>query len=323
MRLGRSVAALGATAALAASGAFLAGPAAAEVTSETSDFTLDVPFQIDPDAETVTVSGKGCKPVDGKPSTVIAVLASQTDDGKLKQKPAATETSADGTWSVAVPVKAAIAEDGASPIDGTWAIHAACLNYANTQVDSLAHPVLLDATSVDGTTFTISGQTAGQQTIEVNGVGWTEGKEVTITLNKADGDSVAELGKAAPAADGTFTFSTTLPKVPDGTYELNMVDSRGEGGTSVDLIKVDNGVYSIINRGGNGGIDDDDDNNSTASASPSAVAVPAANPQTTSKPAASGRNELARTGANTMAAIVVAGGLVAGGVVLASRRRKA
>lgn len=319
MRFARPLSALGAAALLAA-GAGLASPADAVVhTSDDGTFTVDAPFRVDPEAASVTVTGTGCLPdASGKPSTVVYTLVSQTGAPSSADRAQTTTAKADGTWSASVPVAPTIKADGGSIVDDKWSIIAACRTYAGHNASSVEAPVLLDNTPITGSTYTISGATKGAQTISVNGSGWTSGKEVTLSLSVVDGDPVAELGKITPNTEGNFAFTTTLPEVADGTYELTMVDTRGENGASVNTIKVTNGVYEVTQRAGGGaggGMGDPTASATTASTTPAAT-IP--------RPSASAKSTaLARTGASVTIGVVAVGALLTGGAALLARRRKA
>lgn len=102
MRLGRSIAALGGALALVAAGAALTSPAAADA----SDFRLndDSAIRTAPTAA-VTVSGTGCAPVNGKPSTVAWGLITNGGNGNAAIRDAVTAGD-DGSWTVTVDIPA-------------------------------------------------------------------------------------------------------------------------------------------------------------------------------------------------------------------------
>ena len=290
MRLGRSAATLGATAALVAAGAAVSTPAFAN-----GDFTYtsDYTGVASPD-ETLTISGTGCASTDGNPTSVVWSVAA---DQESLSSGASQATGAfgsiipndDGTWTAAIDLPTATEAAGLSD-QQRGVLGFACYNYDNKVVDSFNVSLALDSTKPDGS-YTLTTTADGTQTIETTITGFTPEETIRFGVVPADshgtgtsptGDDFTELTTFTADADGGATGSFPVPAdLPDGRYRVGVVgDSHGEYGYFQNLL-VKDGTYSITSEDGSTtGTGSSDSSSSTddASAAPTpttdASAVP-------------------------------------------------
>ena len=254
MRLGRSAATLGATAALVAAGAAVSTPAFAN-----GDFTYtsDYTGVASPD-ETLTISGTGCASTDGNPTSVVWSVAA---DQESLSSGASQATGAfgsiipndDGTWTAAIDLPTATEAAGLSD-QQRGVLGFACYNYDNKVVDSFNVSLALDSTKPDGS-YTLTTTADGTQTIETTITGFTPEETIRFGVVPADshgtgtsptGDDFTELTTFTADADGGATGSFPVPAdLPDGRYRVGVVgDSHGEYGYFQNLL-VKDGTYSI------------------------------------------------------------------------------
>ncbi|SDM84055.1 LPXTG cell wall anchor domain-containing protein [Actinomyces ruminicola] len=328
MRLGRSITTIGAAAALVAGGVAVSTPALADTTAD--GFTLDAPASrvVDPNSS-ITVTGSGCGSADNPGKVRVALTDSQADSGYSTY--VEVDAGTDGTWTATLDLSTAVAEVGGDSDVDPWYIAAQCNAYNIGESEVASEAIILDGTSFDGS-YIIHGSTAGQQSFEITASGLTPGETATATLiRQADSDSadatpVATIGSGTVDADGNFSGTFPAPSVPDGTYVSRLTGSRyGEGGDSVSLITVTNGVYSTTARStddpsgnsiaGNGATTGTDTTVGTGSTAVPTVAA--------AVPAKASGKELAKTGTEGLTFAIVAAGLVASGAVLLRARRRA
>ncbi|WP_314168664.1 hypothetical protein [uncultured Actinomyces sp.] len=259
MRLGRSAATLGATAALVAAGAAVSTPAFAN-----GDFTYtsDYTGVASPD-ETLTISGTGCASTDGNPTSVVWSVAA---DQESLSSGASQATGAfgsiipndDGTWTAAIDLPTATEAAGLSD-QQRGVLGFACYNYDNKVVDSFNVSLALDSTKPDGS-YTLTTTADGTQTIETTITGFTPEETIRFGVVPADshgtgtsptGDDFTELTTFTADADGGATGSFPVPAdLPDGRYRVGVVgDSHGEYGYFQNLL-VKDGTYSITSEDG-------------------------------------------------------------------------
>ena len=259
MRLGRSAATLGATAALVAAGAAVSTPAFAN-----GDFTYtsDYTGVASPD-ETLTISGTGCASTDGNPTSVVWSVAA---DQESLSSGASQATGAfgsiipndDGTWTAAIDLPTATKAAGLSD-QQRGVLGFACYNYDNKVVDSFNVSLALDSTKPDGS-YTLTTTADGTQTIETTITGFTPEETIRFGVVPADshgtgtsptGDDFTELTTFTADADGGATGSFPVPAdLPDGRYRVGVVgDSHGEYGYFQNLL-VKDGTYSITSEDG-------------------------------------------------------------------------
>ena len=259
MRLGRSAATLGATAALVAAGAAVSTPAFAN-----GDFTYtsDYTGVASPD-ETLTISGTGCASTDGNPTSVVWSVAA---DQESLSSGASQATGAfgsiipndDGTWTAAIDLPTATEAAGLSD-QQRGVLGFACYNYDNKVVDSFNVSLALDSTKPDGS-YTLTTTADGTQTIETTITGFTPEETIRFGIVPADshgtgtsptGDDFTELTTFTADADGGATGSFPVPAdLPDGRYRVGVVgDSHGEYGYFQNLL-VKDGTYSITSEDG-------------------------------------------------------------------------
>lgn len=320
MRLGRPITAIGA-AALVAAGVVVSTPAFAYTTD--SGFTLDAPDSrvVDPNSS-ITVTGSGC----GNSENPGAVAVALTNDvnGSTYSTPVTVEAGTDGTWTATVDLSTAVAEVGGNPNEDPWYLAAQCTTYNGDTSDTAGEQIILDGTDFTGK-YTLSGE-AGSQTFAITASGLTPGETATATLiRQADADSadatpVATIGSGTVDADGNFNGTFPAPSVPDGTYVMRLTGSRyGEGGDSTSLITVTNGAYNLSARDDSSDdteIAQNDPTTTTADNTSATVAVAAV-------PAKASDKELAKTGGEGLAPVILAAGLIASGAVLLRTRRHA
>ncbi|MDU0347645.1 LPXTG cell wall anchor domain-containing protein [Actinomyces sp. MRS3W] len=320
MRLGRSVTAIGAAAALAAAGLAVSTPAFADTTDD--GFTLDAPDSriVDPNSS-LTVTGSGCGTADN-PGQVAVALANNQDETASTWT--YVDAGADGTWTATVDVASAVADLNGDPDVDPWFVVAACNAYGQGTSDIASEQIFLDGTRFDGS-YIISGQ-AGAQTFEIKASGLTPGETATaVLIREADSDSadatpVATIGSGTVDESGNFNDTFPAPSVPDGTYVLRLTGDRyGEGGDSVSLVTVTNGVYNTAARA-------TDDPNNTGIAGDDTATTPTAESSTAATvsatvPASASGKELAKTGSEGLTLTILAAGLVASGALLRARRR--
>ena len=259
MRLGRSAATLGATAALVAAGAAVSTPAFAN-----GDFTYTSNYTgvASPD-ETLTISGTGCASTDGNPTSVVWSVAA---DQESLSSGASQATGAfgsiipndDGTWTAAIDLPTATEAAGLSD-QQRGVLGFACYNYDNKVVDSFNVSLALDSTKPDGS-YTLTTTADGTQTIETTITGFTPEETIRFGVVPADshgtgtsptGDDFTELTTFTADADGGATGSFPVPAdLPDGRYRVGVVgDSHGEYGYFQNLL-VKDGTYSITSEDG-------------------------------------------------------------------------
>ena len=261
MRLGRSAATLGATAALVAAGAAVSTPAFAN-----GDFTYtsDYTGVASPD-ETLTISGTGCASTDGNPTSVVWSVAA---DQESLSSGASQATGAfgsiipndDGTWTAAIDLPTATEAAGLSD-QQRGVLGFACYNYDNKVVDSFNVSLALDSTKPDGS-YTLTTTADGTQTIETTITGFTPEETIRFGVVPADshgtgtsptGDDFTELTTFTADADGGATGSFPVPAdLPDGKYRVGVVgDSHGEYGYFQNLLVKDgkNAEMSLLRRG--------------------------------------------------------------------------
>ena len=151
MRLGRSIAALGGALALVAAGAALASPVAADESGLHLD-KGDV-IRTAPD-KPVTVTGTGCAPVNGKPSTVTWAVFTPKEAAKSVAEGAVT-ANGDGTWSVDLDIPAIVKDKGLSdPSAGV--VNFGCMNYNGKTTSGEQADLEIDSTDVDGKAAIVS-----------------------------------------------------------------------------------------------------------------------------------------------------------------------
>ncbi len=318
MRLGRSIAALGGALALVAAGAALTSPAAADA----SDFRLndDSAIRTAPTAA-VTVSGTGCAPVNGKPSTVAWGLITNGGNGNAAIRDAVTAGD-DGSWTVTVDIPAAV-QSGKLSDPTAGVLQFACVNYDDAVVASAKVDLVVDSTDVKGKADIVSSDTDGDgahdtQRFDIDLTGFAPGEDVVFYLITEDGARVRDLFATTADADGRITYTGPVPTdLPAGRYRIVAQGGLyGEGLTSKPIEVTANGWWNV---------DDGDipiDPSPSPTADPTTDPAPAAAPTTAAKPA-SGRSGLANTGAGLGIAVVAGGLLAAGGILVAHRRRTA
>ncbi|MDO4900305.1 hypothetical protein [Actinomyces sp.] len=328
MRLGRSITTLGAVAALVAGGVAVSTPAVADTTED--GFTLDAPSSrvVDP-ASSITVTGSGCGTLENPGK--VGVFLTNNNQGTTYSTPVIVDAGADGTWTATLDLSAAVAELGTDPNVDPWFVAAACTTYNGATSGTAGEQLILDGTSFNGS-YIIHGSTAGQQSFEITASGLTPGETVNNTLiRQGDADSadvtpVATLGSGVVDASGNFNGTFAAPSVPDGTYVLRLAGDRyGEGGDSVALITVTNGVYATAarstddpNDSGITGNNDQPNNNQPNNTGQNVSATVAA-----TVPAKASGKELAKTGGAGLTLSILAAGLLASGAVVLRARRHA
>ena len=156
MRLGRSIAALGGALALVAAGAALASPVAADESGLHLD-KGDV-IRTAPD-KPVTVTGTGCAPVNGKPSTVTWAVFTPKEAAKSVAEGAVT-ANGDGTWSVDLDIPGIVKDKGLSdPSAGV--VNFGCMNYNGETTSGEQADLEIDSTDVEGKAAIVSSDDDG------------------------------------------------------------------------------------------------------------------------------------------------------------------
>ena len=323
MRLGRSIAALGGALALVAAGAALASPVAADESGLHLD-KGDV-IRTAPD-KPVTVTGTGCAPVNGKPSTVTWAVFTPKEAAKSVAEGAVTAKE-DGTWSVDLDIPGIVKDKGLSdPSAGV--VNFGCMNYNGETTSGEQADLEIDSTDVEGKAAIVSSDTDGDgnydhQRFDIDLTGFTPGEEVIGYLVNADTeDHVRNLFTVTADGTGRVTYTGDVPTdLPDGKYLIMITGSTYGEGLVSKPIEVVNGWWNIQDED----IPIDPSPAPTADPTTDPTTDPApvvADPTTAAAKPANGRSGLASTGAG-LGIAVVAGGLLASGGILAARRRRA
>ena len=323
MRLGRSIAALGGALALVAAGAALASPVAADESGLHLD-KGDV-IRTAPD-KPVTVTGTGCAPVNGKPSTVTWAVFTPKEAAKSVAEGAVTAKE-DGTWSVDLDIPGIVKDKGLSdPSAGV--VNFGCMNYNGETTSGEQADLEIDSTDVDGKAEIVSSDTDGDgeydhQHFDIDLTGFTPGETVTGYLVNAETyDHVRDIFTATADGTGRVAYTGDVPTdLPNGKYLIMIRGSQyGEGLVSKPIEVID-GWWNIQDED----IPIDPSPAPTADPTTDPTTDPApvvADPTTAAAKPANGRSGLASTGAG-LGIAVVAGGLLASGGILAARRRRA
>ena len=321
MRLGRSIAALGGALALVAAGAALASPVAADESGLHLD-KGDV-IRTAPD-KPVTVTGTGCAPVNGKPSTVTWAVFTPKEAAKSVAEGAVTAKE-DGTWSVDLDIPGIVKDKGLSdPSAGV--VNFGCMNYNNETTSGEQADLEIDSTDVEGKAAIVSSDTNGDgeydhQRFDIDLTGFTPGEEVIGYLVNADTENhVRNLFTVTADSTGRVTYAGDVPTtdLPDGKYLIEIWGSTYGEGLVSKPIEVVNGWWNIQDED----IPIDPSPNPTADPTTADPAPAPAAPTTAAAKPANGKSGLANTGAG-LGIAVVAGGLLASGGILAARRRAA
>ena len=320
MRLGRSIAALGGALALVAAGAALASPVAADESGLHLD-KGDV-IRTAPD-KPVTVTGTGCAPVNGKPSTVTWAVFTPKEAAKSVAEGAVTAKE-DGTWSVDLDIPGIVKDKGLSdPSAGV--VNFGCMNYNGETTSGEQADLEIDSTDVEGKAAIVSSDTDGDgkydhQRFDIDLTGFTPGEEVIGYLVNADTENhVRNLFTVTADGTGRVTYTGDVPTdLPDGKYLIEIRGSQYGEGLVSKPIEVVNGWWNIQDED----IPIDPSPNPTADPTTADPAPATAAPTTAAAKPANGKSGLANTGAG-LGIAVVAGGLLASGGILAARRRAA
>lgn len=327
MRLGRSIAALGGALALVAAGAALASPVAADESGLHLD-KGDV-IRTAPD-KPVTVTGTGCAPVNGKPSTVTWAVFTPKEAAKSVAEGAVTAKE-DGTWSVDLDIPGIVKDKGLSdPSAGV--VNFGCMNYNGETTSGEQADLEIDSTDVEGKAAIVSSDDDGDgkydhQRFDIDLTGFTPGEEVIGYLVNADTeDYVRNLFTVTADGTGRVTYTGDVPKenLADGKYLIEIWGSTYGEGLVSKPIEVVNGWWNIqdedipIDPNPN---PNPDNPNPDPGVNPNPAPATTAPTTAAAKPA-NGKSGLANTGAG-LGIAVVAGGLLAAGGILAARRRAA
>lgn len=327
MRLGRSIAALGGALALVAAGAALASPVAADESGLHLD-KGDV-IRTAPD-KPVTVTGTGCAPVNGKPSTVTWAVFTPKEAAKSVAEGAVTAKE-DGTWSVDLDIPGIVKDKGLSdPSAGV--VNFGCMNYNNETTSGEQADLEIDSTDVEGKAAIVSSDTDGDgkydaQSFDINFTGFSPGRLVDITVINADitKNETWEVATVTADADGRVTYRGPVPAGPrNDQYYLQVWEAAYYEGYVSKPIQVKDGWWQVD--GENIPVDPGKPAPTAAPSAPAdpngtATADPNGTGTATADPASAPKSGLAKTGASLGLAVVAAGLLAAGGIVLFHRRR--
>ena len=332
MRLGRSIAALGGALALVAAGAALASPVAADESGLHLD-KGDVIRTAPDNDKGVTVTGSGCAPVNGKPSTVAWDVHVPLMSDSLMQ--GAILANEDGTWSVDLDIVGLVRDNHLSdPSAGV--VNFTCVNYNGETTSGEQARLEIDSTDVDGKAAIVSSDDDGDgnydhQRFDIDLTGFTPGEEVLFYLAHADSeDYVRSLFTVTADGTGRVTYTGDVPKenLADGKYLIVAWGSQYGEGLVSKPIDVVNGWWNIqdgdipIDPNPNPNPNPNPDNpNPDPGVNPNPAPATTAPTTAAAKPA-NGKSGLANTGAG-LGIAVVAGGLLASGGILAARRRRA
>ena len=321
MRLGRSIAALGGALALVAAGAALASPVAADESGLHLD-KGDVIRTAPDNDKGVTVTGSGCPPVNGKPSTVAWDVHVPLMSDSLMQ--GAILANEDGTWSVDLDIVGLVRDNHLSdPSAGV--VNFTCVNYNGETTSGEQARLEIDSTDVDGKAAIVSSDDDGDgnydhQRFDIDLTGFTPGEEVIGYLVNADTENhVRNLFTVTADGTGRVTYAGDVPTdLPDGKYLIEIWGSTYGEGLVSKPIEVVNGWWNIQDED----IPIDPSPSPTADPTTADPAPATAAPTTAAAKPANGKSGLANTGAG-LGIAVVAGGLLASGGILAARRRAA
>ena len=236
MRLGRSVAALGAATALVAAGTAVSAPAFA---AEEDGFVTNGDYTgvADPNS-TLTVSGTGCLDPSGNPTSLMwavgdagsaepagpteSAAPSNSNDDASNDSDASTSPSAststststsgssgtgdvqeDGSWTATIDLARAVPAAGLKDQQRTT-LSFACVDYNTNAFKTLGLSLELDSTQLSGT-YKLINQADGSQAIELAVQGFRDSEEVTFRAAPED----AYNSEAGPV-EGDYTALATL-----------------------------------------------------------------------------------------------------------------
>ena len=251
MRLGRSVAALGAATALVAAGTAVSAPAFA---AEEDGFVTNGDYTgvADPNS-TLTVSGTGCLDPSGNPTSLMwavgdagsaepagpteSAAPSNSNDDASNDSDASTSPSAststststsgssgtgdvqeDGSWTATIDLARAVPAAGLKDQQRTT-LSFACVDYNTNAFKTLGLSLELDSTQLSGT-YKLINQADGSQAIELAVQGFRDSEEVTF---RAALENVYN-SEAGPA-EGDYTALATFTADAQGAVNQTFTPS--------------------------------------------------------------------------------------------------